>query len=95
VDDYLFGTFYSKSKANYGQVNDPHLDQLILQQRHEVDAAKRTQLVKEAITYLNQHALGLAIQQSSVYEFTAASVQNYAPQFGMHMVPTVDTWLHA
>ena len=27
VDDYLFGTFYSKSKANYQRVNDPQLRQ--------------------------------------------------------------------
>ncbi len=93
VDDYLFGMFYSKSKANYGQVDDAHLDQLILQQRHETDAAKRAQLVKDAITYLNQHALGLSIDQRQAYEFTSPAVQNYAPQFGMHQTPTVDTWL--
>jgi len=93
VDDYLFGTFYSKSKANYQRVNDPQLDSLILAQRKESDVAKRTQLIKQAITYLNQHALGLSIDQRTSFEFVAPRVKGYAPQFGMHAVPTADTWL--
>jgi peptide/nickel transport system substrate-binding protein len=93
VDDYLFGTFYSKSKANYQRVNDPQLDALILAQRKESDATKRTQLIKQAIQYLNQHALGLSIDQRTSFEFAAPRVKGYAPQFGMHAVPTADTWL--
>jgi peptide/nickel transport system substrate-binding protein len=93
VDDYLFGTFYSKSKANYQRVNDPQLDALILQQRQEVDPTKRMQIIKQAIQYLNVHALGLCIDQRSSFEFTGARVKGYAPQFGMHAVPTADTWV--
>jgi peptide/nickel transport system substrate-binding protein len=93
VDDYLFGTFYSKSKANYQRVNDPQLDAMILAQRQETDPTKRTALIKQAITYINQHALGLCIDQRTSFEFTQPTVKGYAPQFGMHAVPTADTWL--
>jgi peptide/nickel transport system substrate-binding protein len=93
VDSYLFATFYSKSKANYGRVNDPELDRMILGQRQELDAAKRAQLVKHAIRYINEHALGLAIESRTQFEFVAPSVKNYAPQFGVHAIPQVDTWV--
>ena len=93
VDSYLFATFYSKSKANYGQVNDAELDRMILAQRRELDPTKRTQLVKDAIRYINEHALGLSIESRSQFEFVASSVKNYAPQFGVHGIPQVDTWI--
>lgn len=93
VDDYLFGTFYSKAKANYQGLNDPELDKLLVAQRQEQDQTKRQQLIKQAIRYIYDHALGLSIESRSSYEYTQAYVKNYAPQFGVHQVPLATTWL--
>jgi peptide/nickel transport system substrate-binding protein len=93
VDSYLFATFHGGSKDNYAGVQDPKLDQMLEAQRREPDAAKRLDLVRQAVRYINvDQAYGLALETGTGYEFSR-NLQNYAPQFGIRQTPEVDSWL--
>lgn len=82
IDGYLFGTFYSKSKDNYDSINDPKLDQMLIAQRHEPDVAKRTELIKQAVKYINAEAyLGRALYGKSTFMFAGPQVKGFAPNF--------------
>ena len=93
IDSYLFATFYSKSKANYGGSTDPQLDAMLLAQRREADPGKRNQLIRQAVKYVNETAQGLAVFYGSTYEFAQPALKNYSPQFGTFGHPQVDSWL--
>jgi peptide/nickel transport system substrate-binding protein len=93
IDSYLFATFYSKSKANYGGSNDPQLDNLLLAQRREADPTKRKELIRQAVKYVNETAQGLAVSYGMSYEFAQPALKNYSPQFGTFAHPQPDSWL--
>ena len=93
VDDYLFGTFYSKAKANYQDLNDTQLDKLLTEQRQEQDPAKRQQIIKQALTYIYDHALGFSIESRLGYQFAQPTLKGYAPQFGVHQLPLTTSWV--
>jgi len=93
VDSYLFATFHSASKDNYAGVKDPKLDAMLEAQRREADPAKRRELVRQAVKYVNaEQAYGLALETGTGYEFSRG-LKNYAPQFGVRQTPEVDSWL--
>jgi peptide/nickel transport system substrate-binding protein len=94
VDAYAFASFYSTSKDNYTGAKDPKLDQMLEAQREEADPAKRKELVRQAVKYINvDQAYGIAINYGMTYEFTQARLKNYAPQFTVYQTPQVDSWL--
>lgn len=82
IDGYLYGTFYSKSKDNYDGVNDPKLDAMLEAQRREADPAKRTELIKAAVRYINGESyLGRALYSKSTFMFAHPNLKNFAPNF--------------
>ena len=82
IDGYLFGTYYSKSKDNYDDINDPKLDQMLFAQRREPDQAKRTELIKQAVRYINTEAyLGRALYSKGTYMFGGPTLKGFAPNF--------------
>jgi peptide/nickel transport system substrate-binding protein len=82
IDGYLFGSFYSKSKDNYDRIDDPKLDQMLFAQRREADPAKRTELIKQAVRYINTEAyLGRALYSKGTYMFAAPALKGFAPNF--------------
>ena len=89
---YLFAV-YSKSKANYGGFNDPKLDDMLMAQRREADPAKRKDLIRQAVKYVNETAQGLAISYGMTYEFAQPWLKGYTPQFGMFAHPQPESWL--
>jgi peptide/nickel transport system substrate-binding protein len=94
VDSYLYATFHSGSKDNYAGVQDPKLDAMLDAQRREADPAKRLQLVRDAVKYINaDQAYGLALELGTGYEFTQPYLKNYAPQFRVSQYPEVVSWL--
>jgi len=94
VDSYLYATFHSGSKDNYAGVQDPKLDAMLDAQRRESDPAKRLQLVRDAVKYINgDQAYGLALDLGTDYEFTQPNLKNYAPQFRVSQYPEVVSWL--
>jgi len=93
IDSYLFATFFSKSKANYGGSNDPKLDDMLMAQRREADASKRKDLIRQAVKYVNETAQGLAVSYGMTYEFAQPWLKGYTPQFGMFGHPQPESWL--
>jgi peptide/nickel transport system substrate-binding protein len=94
VDSYLFATFHSASKDNYAGVKDPKLDAMLEAQRREADPAKRRELVREAVKYVNaEQAYGLALETGSGYEFSQPSLKGYAVQFSVRQTPEAESWL--
>ena len=82
IDGYLFGTFYSKSKDNYDGVNDPKLDTMLNAQRREADPAKRAELIKAAVRYINAESyLGRALYSKSTFMFAHPNLKSFAPNF--------------
>ncbi len=57
LDGQLFLATYTGGGFNYNNVSDAKADKLILAQRSEVDPAKRRELLRELIRYLNESAL--------------------------------------
>ena len=93
VDAYLFQTFYSTSAGNYGGINDPQLDQLLRQQRREVDAAKRKEILKQAVRRIADQAWSTALYYGRAYAFWQSYVKNFTPNYTHRAFPIVDTWL--
>jgi peptide/nickel transport system substrate-binding protein len=94
VDSYLFATFHSGSQDNYAGVNDPKLDQMLEAQRQEIDLAKRKDLVRAAVKYINvDQAYGLALEYGTAYQFSTPALKDYYVQFGVLQVPDSDSWV--
>lgn len=55
-DDLLTNLYFSTSPRRNTQVNDPKLDELILKQRQELDAAKRKEVINGIQKYLVEQA---------------------------------------
>ena len=99
IDSYLYAVFYPGSRANYGGVDDPALTPLLVAQRRELDAAKRKQIARQAVQYINVdqvHALALVYRVS--YQFWHPRLQNYVPNWATGNSspgPLRNAWLSA
>jgi peptide/nickel transport system substrate-binding protein len=94
VDSYLYATFHSGSKDNYAGVNDPKLDAMLEAQRKEIDPAKRKDLVRQAVKYINvDQAYGLALEMGTTYAFSTPALKNFSPQFGVLQIPEAESWM--
>jgi peptide/nickel transport system substrate-binding protein len=93
VDSFLYAGFYSTSASNYGKVNDPQLDALLKQQRQELDASKRQDIVRQAVKLIATQGYSFATDAARVYEFWQPSLRGWAPQYGVDRVPMAESWL--
>jgi peptide/nickel transport system substrate-binding protein len=93
VDSYAYANFHTDSANNQSFVSDPALDKLLEAQRRELDAAKRRDLVRQAVRLINEQAYSLAIFRAASYQFWQPYLKGYAPNFGTLGVPQADTWL--
>lgn len=94
VDSYLYAVFYPGSGTNYGDVNDPQLTPLLDAQRRELDAAKRKEIIRQAVKRINvDQVWGLAIFTPVTQEIWSPRVANYAPNFGSKGWPLESSWL--
>jgi peptide/nickel transport system substrate-binding protein len=71
---------YSKGSLNYGKWNDPQADALIDKQRTIFDVNQRKAAVKEAMTYLMQHAPYTGWVGTSFLNASANKVKGLAPE---------------
>jgi ABC-type transport system substrate-binding protein len=91
VDSYLFAVFHPSSKNNYDGVNDP---KLLEAQRREPDPAKRRELIREAVRYLNAESFwGRAIYYRAAHEFWHPYLKKHAPNDENIGSPRVASWL--
>jgi peptide/nickel transport system substrate-binding protein len=94
VDSFLYAGFYSTSTSNYGRVNDPQLDALLTQQRQELDATKRQDIVRQAVKLIATQGYSYATDAARTYIFWNQALQNYAPQYGVDRVPLAQSWVN-
>lgn len=73
-------------------MNDPKLTQLVAAQRQEPDPKKRREIMRQAIRYLNETALGIAIDRAPNAVFWHPYVKNYAPHQD-HGYASINAWL--
>jgi peptide/nickel transport system substrate-binding protein len=95
VDAFLYAGFYSGSASNYGRVNDPQLDALLLQQRQEIDPARRKEIVKQALKLIATNGYSYATDAAKTYEIWQPRVKGWAPQYGVDRVPLPSSWIDA
>ena len=93
VDSFLYAGFYSTSASNYGRVNDPQLDSLLKQQRQEMDATKRQEIVRQAVKLIATQGYSYGTDAARVYEFRHPALKGWSPQYGVDRVPMAESWL--
>ncbi len=93
VDSYLYLSFHPASQRNYNGVNDPRVTSLLDGQRSEPDPAKRREIVREAVRYITENALGLATYTPVQYRVAQGYAKNFAPHSGTGPWPVESTWL--
>jgi peptide/nickel transport system substrate-binding protein len=81
VDSYLF-TYHPSNRSNYAGSDDPKLNPLLEAQRREPDPAKRREIVRQAVRYINEEMVyGLTLYAPVDYEFVQPYVKGFAPNF--------------
>ena len=93
VDMYLYYTFFSTAVGNYDGFKDPTLDQLILQQRQEFDAAKRRGILRQAVQRIVDQSWGIAFFYGQTYTFTQPYVKNFGENSLFSFAQAFDTWI--
>jgi ABC-type transport system substrate-binding protein len=66
---------------------------MLTAQRREADPAKRKELIRQAVKYVNETAQGLAVSYGMTYEFAQPWLKGYTPQFGMFGHPQAESWV--
>lgn len=92
-DQVIFGCYYSKSKANYGAVNDPELDKLLFAQRSEPSLEKRRQLLRDVVKRVNDKAWAVELFYPPLWEAAQPWLKGYAPNLGAKGWYLNDAWL--
>ena len=93
LDYILFGTFYSKSKGNYGRIKDPKLDKMLLTQRQEVDPAKRKQLFRQTVKYINEEPWSQELFYATTSILWQPYLKNYSLSLGYPYPQLRNSWL--
>ena len=92
ADYSLYGYYYPDQRLNYTSVKDEKLKGFIEAQRREGDPTKRRAIMKEAITYINQEAFGIAIARSPNAFFWHPYVKNYTAHLDQGY-STINAWI--
>jgi peptide/nickel transport system substrate-binding protein len=80
--DYsIFGYYSPGQRLNYTKVNDPKMTQMALAQRQEADPVKRRELLRQAVKYLNETALGIGIDRTAGLMMWQPYLKNFAPSW--------------
>jgi len=94
LDEILFEMFYSKSAGNYGRINDPQLDQLVMAQRREPDVAKRRDIWRQTVQHVTDSAWCTDLYYTTNYYVWQSSIKDLYPNQGYHGRPLLETWLN-
>lgn len=95
LDGILYPGFYPNTANNWARVNDPPLTSLLVQQRHETDSAKRSELWRQAVKRINEAPWALALFFGTAYQMWHPYVKNYAPNLSAesYSVDATEVWL--
>ncbi|MFX0201484.1 MAG: ABC transporter substrate-binding protein [Candidatus Hodarchaeota archaeon] len=83
-DAIMYNQFHSRTQRNYSKVNDPILDELLEQQRKEIDKQKRVEILHGIQRYIAEKSIQIPILhtqesyliQPNIFNFGVASVHN-------------------
>jgi peptide/nickel transport system substrate-binding protein len=92
-DSYIYYTMYSKAVGNYGNLNDPVLDKLILGEREELDAAKRKQILRQAVQRIADQAWAVGYYYGQGFTFVQPYLKNFAENALDGYAPIYNSWL--
>lgn len=92
-EQVLFGCYHSKSKANYGAVNDPEIDRLLLQQRGEPNPDKRRELLRSLVRRVVERSWAVELYYPPQWEAVQPWVKGYAPNLGAKGWDLTNAWL--
>lgn len=93
LDEIVHEMFYSKSAGNYGRINDPKLDDLVLAQRREPDLTKRRDLWRQIATHVAQAAWCTDLYYTTGYYVWQPYLRDFYPNQGYHGWPILNSWL--
>jgi len=79
ADGWLYPFYNSKGGTNYNGVNDPDLDKLLDQQRKELDAGKRKEIIKQIDKRLGDQNYDVFFPNSWVRQAWLTSIKNFRP----------------
>lgn len=92
-DMYTYLVFHSKSLGNYGGINDPDLDTLLVAQRQELDPAKRKEILRQAARRIADQAWSVGFYYGQGFTFTQPYVKNFAENAVLDSPPPFEAWL--
>jgi peptide/nickel transport system substrate-binding protein len=95
IDAYVYANFHSGTGENRYGVKDAQLDKMLEAQRREPDAAKRNELVREAVRYVTQQAYGIAVFRAAQCQFWQPSLKGYTPNAWSVTVPQANSWIES
>jgi len=81
-DSVVFGRLFSKSRQNYGKMNDPEVDRLVVASRAESDPEKRREIMRAAARRVTEMAYTVALLHGPSWDFWQPHVMNFKPNFG-------------
>lgn len=94
VDSYLYLSYHPSSPRNYNGVDDPALTAMLEAQRAEPDPRKRREIVRQAVRYIADNALGLATYTAVTYDLWHLHLKDYAPHASLGSAwPLESAWL--
>ncbi len=91
-DFWLYANNHSKGGSNRDGVNDPKMDQLILDQRQQTDATKRNEAIKAASRYIIDNVYYVAAYTSTIWDFTQPWLHNYSPHWVAYDWNAYNVW---
>ncbi|HTE86852.1 MAG TPA: ABC transporter substrate-binding protein, partial [Dehalococcoidia bacterium] len=100
IDGYVYSSFYPGLERNYTGVDDPKLTTLLVGQRRETDTAKRRELLRSAVRYINTEGFwAFSLYYDVTTEFWQPALKGHSPSFGNQTAATnppgwsPDIWL--
>ena len=93
LDGIQFEMFYSKSAGNYGRIDDPQLDELVMAQRREPDQTKRRDIWRQVVQRVNDMAWSTDLYYTTSYYLWQSYLRDIYPNQGYNGRPLVQSWL--
>jgi peptide/nickel transport system substrate-binding protein len=95
IGSLAWAIFLPGEQSNYGGVDDPALTALLKQQQGEPDAAKRKDLIRQAVKRINAEMYWAQGPYHRVnFDFWQPPVEGYAPSFANIGWPLLDAWVN-
>lgn len=91
-DSGVFASFHSKSSGNYGKVNDPDLDKLLIAQRQETDPQKRKELLRTTLLRIADQSYYPGLATLPRYNIYQPYLKNYHPHWSVE-APEAFAWV--